>query len=88
MLEQGPPKPPEPRPCKRVPLHKFVSPIPILGPAYDCVELCIYDNDGPEGLFRRLRFARSADAIKMIIDTFDRSELDELNFTLENFWRK
>ncbi len=67
-------------------LHEFKSPIPIEGPAVNCVELVIYDNDGPEGYYQRLRFGRSADAMRALYDNLPREELERFNFTLENFW--
>ena len=68
-------------------LQDIVSPIPIYGPAKDCVELIIYDNDGPEGLFRRFRFSRSSEAIKLVFDCFEESDLEGTNFELVNHWK-
>jgi hypothetical protein len=64
------------------------SPLPIDGNPSQCVELVIYDNDGPEGFFERMRFERSSQAIMMIINHFDAAEISELNFTITNHWQK
>jgi len=67
-------------------ISTFKSPISIDGPPSACVELCIYDNDGPEGYFKRLRFESSAEAIFCIMDHFTRDEIKSMNFTIINYW--
>jgi len=67
---------------------KFVSPISVKVNATDCVELIIYDNDGPEGFFRRLRFNRSSEAILFIMDSLRRRDIRDLNFTITNYWKQ
>jgi hypothetical protein len=67
----------------------ITSPLPIEGPPVNCVELIIYDDDGPEGYFNRLRFTRSWEAIEAIIENFPtRKERSCYNFELTNHWHK
>jgi hypothetical protein len=78
---------------KKIDLIKFESPIPYkYGKDYespkDCVELIIYDDDGPEGFFRRFKFARSSEAIELLFDALERKDLKLFNFTLTNHWEK
>ena len=67
---------------------KWESPLSISGPPNDCVELTIYDNDGPEGFYQRLRFLYSHQAVKFLFDNFDEEELLGYNFKIENHWGK
>ncbi len=60
--------------------------LPVEHPPKDRVELVIYDNDGPEGLFVRLHFERSWHAVKFLKKRFRNHELPDLNFKLTNFW--
>ena len=56
-------------------------------PPVNCVELIVYDNDGPEGIFHRFQFERSAHAVRYIIENYSNS-LDGLNFEITNYWNK
>lgn len=56
-------------------------------PPANCVELIIFDDDGPEGFFGRIRFERSRDAALFIKD-LDDEEIMSLNFRIENHWSK
>lgn len=76
------------RQVSKRPLHTIPSPLPIDGAPTNCVELTIYDNDGPEGFYQRWRFARSSEAIKMLFEAFDIAQLGGWNFTLENHWTR
>lgn len=52
----------------------------------NCVELIIFDNDGPEGYYERLRFERSITAVKFLRELPDK-EIEGLNFGITNYWK-
>ncbi len=53
-----------------------------------CVELIVYDNDGPEGYYHRICFERSHQAISYINSKYSTKERKNLNFELTNHWKK
>ncbi len=69
-----------------LPLHEFQSPVPTDGKPKNCVELVIYDNDGPEGFYKRLRFRNSSDAVRCLMAWFKPEDLDGYNFKITNHW--
>lgn len=71
---------------KHTPLDDLVSPLPIDATPLDCVEMCISENVGPEGDFARLRFHRSCDAVKYLIEHFPPNDLEGLNFEIANYY--
>lgn len=56
-------------------------------PPKNCVELIIYDNDGPEGCFERKHFSRSSEAVAYIIKEYGNA-LDGWNFEITNHYQK
>lgn len=68
-------------------LHEIESPLPIDGPDKDCCELVIYDNDGPEGFYRRFRAERSAELVKILLECFTIDKLEGYNFKITNYWK-
>ena len=69
-----------------VDLDALISPLPIDGEPVQCVEMCISENVGPEGDFARLRFHRSCDAVKYLIEHFPPNDLEGLNFEIANYY--
>lgn len=61
----------------------------LIYPPTKCCELCVYDNDGPEGLFARIQAERSSDLVKFINLNYAKEVEDgSLNFIIENHWNK
>lgn len=73
--------------CLSVRGAKAEGALPVAHPPENRVQLIIYDNDGPEGLYVRLHFERSWHAIKFLMQEFKPDGLSDLNFELENFWK-
>ena len=72
----------------KIDIIKFKSPLPVEGPPVNCVELTIYDNDGPEGFYRRFRFKRSSDAVLLIMNSLSKKDIKDLNFQIVNYWKQ
>lgn len=54
----------------------------------DCVELEIYDNDGPEGHFHRICFERSYQAVRYIVSKYmSQPDFENYNFKITNHWK-
>jgi hypothetical protein len=53
------------------------------------VELIVYDNDGPEGYFERLKFERSHQAVDYIITHYKPDpNFQDLNFEIKNNYKR
>lgn len=64
------------------------SPISLKGEPINCVEATIYDNDGPEGFFKRMRFPRSREVILYLAEVIKANPHEELNFEVTNYWKQ
>jgi hypothetical protein len=55
---------------------------------HNCIELIVFDDDGPEGYYERKLFERSHEAITFITTKFTPEEIKHLNFTIANHWQR
>lgn len=56
------------------------------GKIKSCVELFVFDNDGPEGYCERTFWDRSSEAVEHILGKYG-SEIENYNYTITNHWK-